>query len=261
MWKKVLIVVGVVCVLLIFQSRNPNIERHVRGAVGNVINPIIYNIDRVKSFASSLVNNYIYLVDVQGENRQLREEMRLMMLTNVRLRQQIIANDQVSLLGFFRDSSLEYTPAKIISRNLYGFSSYYLLNKGSSDGIEVNDIVVDVSGLVGKVVETYRSSSRISSILESDTYVSVRNERSGVLGMIHGDSKGSLLVEYYDIMANPEVGDLLVTSGLGGIYFSGIPVAEITEVHPAKSGLFRYFSMRYIADLNRVDYVLIIKGN
>ena len=260
MWKKLLIAVSIVIVLLVIQSRNTEMDRHIKGVFGNIANPIIYNIDRVKSMVSSSVSNYIYLVDVQNENRQIREEMRLMMLENVQLRQQISANDQVRLLGFLNNSYLEYLPSKVISRNLFGFSSYYLVDKGSSDGIAINDIVVDVNGLVGKVVETYYSSSRVDSILESNTYVSVRNDRSGVLGMLHGDSKGALLVEYYDTMATPEQGDILVTSGLGGIYFSGIPVAEIEDVYPPSSGLFRSFSMNYLADLNRVDYVLIIKG-
>ena len=106
-----------------------------------------------------------------------------------------------------------------------------MIDKGSADGLEVGQAVLDAHGLFGQIVEVGSSTSRVLLIIDKDHAVPVQVNRSGARSIAGGTgSKDSLVLENVPVSMDIMTGDLLETSGLGGRFPVGYPVAEVTSV-------------------------------
>lgn len=134
-----------------------------------------------------------------------------------------------------------------------------VIGKGRDDGLAVGDAVIDSSGLFGQIIEVGAMSSRILLVTDRDHATPVQVNRTGtrlVLGGT-GDS-ASLVLENVPISTDIQIGDLLETSGLGGRFPPGYPVATVSEVAAEKA--MRYVAVTAVptAKLNRSGHVLVL---
>ena len=134
-----------------------------------------------------------------------------------------------------------------------------MIGKGRDDGLAVGDAVIDSSGLFGQIIEVGAMSSRILLVTDRDHATPVQVNRTGtrlVLGGT-GDS-ASLVLENVPISTDIQIGDLLETSGLGGRFPPGYPVATVSEV--AAENAMRYVAVTAVptAKLNRSGHVLVL---
>ena len=114
-----------------------------------------------------------------------------------------------------------------------------VLNKGTRDGVFVGQPLIDADGLMGQVVEVSDGSSRALLITDVTHSVPVQVNRNGVRAIVEGTGRlSSLEVRHVSATTDIETGDLLVTSGLGGRFPEGYPVAVVTEVQRDAGELF-----------------------
>jgi len=134
-----------------------------------------------------------------------------------------------------------------------------MINKGSADGIFQGQPVVDSGGLVGQITQPGLFHSKVSLITQEDQAVPTQVARSGLRAVVYGGGPGRpLRVLYLDRNADVRAGDLLVTSGLGGRYPPGYPVARITAVERNLAEAFMTIAAEPASHLGRDREVLLL---
>lgn len=258
--KKYFAVLFFLLVLILFQLKVPDTERVFRGIVGNVVNPVIYYTEKTVTFFTKIYDNYIYLAEVKKKNIRLRERINQLSLENSLLKERLSEYGRLKkLLNFKQAYDFETIAGNVIGRNIDGFLKYIIIDLGKKNDIKINDPVISYDGLVGKVVNVYRNSARVSVILNVNSYVSVMNFNTRTVGIMGGDGKGGLVVDYYDKLDKVSDGDLFITSGLGGLYPKGIPVGKFVKSESSVNGIFQKIYLEQKVNFYKLENVLIIK--
>jgi len=157
---------------------------------------------------------------------------------------------------------LEKTELMIATVLRYGnspFENYAVINKGTLDGIRPNSPVIDPVGIFGLVTQAAALSSRVRLLTDPNLSIPVRIERTGQRAITQGLGHGRLAVRFIRKGADIQVGDLLVTSGLGNIYPPGYPVARIHAIDARKGAVFLHIIAQPTSQLYNNDEVLILK--
>ncbi len=153
---------------------------------------------------------------------------------------------------------------KILVAELIGvdpdpYTHHIILNKGSSHGVFVGQPILDAQGLMGQVIEVHPYTSRVLLVADSNHAIPVQVSRNGVRAIAVGSGKlDELALIYVPDTADIKVGDQLVSSGLGGRYPKGYPVAEVIEVEHDPGQPFAFVMARPAAYLDRSRYVLLV---
>ena len=134
-----------------------------------------------------------------------------------------------------------------------------VLNKGEADGVTVGQPLIDADGLMGQIVEVSALTSRALLITDATHSIPVQVNRNGVRAIAEGTgSLGALEVRQVSATTDIEVGDLLETSGLGGRFPGGYPVAVVTEIERDPGKMFAHVVARPSAALDRSRHVLLV---
>lgn len=258
-WKKVAAVFAVLLVLIILQARNPDIKGPFQGILGNFVNPFVYYTDKTFDFFGGVWNSYISLVNVHEENEELRAENGRLKLDNSLLVEKVSEYERLKKLLNFREfSKLDSIACNVIGRNITGYLKYIIIDRGSRDGVKRKDPVISYSGLVGMVSEVYADTAKVEVVLNPGSNVSVMNSRTRTVGIVRGDGRGKMAVDFYDRLDDVKPEDILITSGLGGVYPKGIIVGQVDTVEDAVMGLFKNLTLTSNVDFYKLENVLVV---
>jgi rod shape-determining protein MreC len=170
---------------------------------------------------------------LEAENRRLRANARDLELRAMRY--EALAQENGELRGL-REAlppvADRWLPAEIVNVQLSSLRQRLLLNRGVANGVFKGQAVLDDKGLIGQTTHVGPWSAEVILITDPEHAVPVRVERTGLrtIAVGAGDTT-SLALPYLPGNADIKSGDLLVTSGLGGVFPEGYPVARVTEVH------------------------------
>lgn len=169
---------------------------------------------------------------------------------NVRLRELLAAAPQ---------EVEKVTLAALVAVNLERGSESVLVDKGSADGISVGQSVIDAGGIVGQITKVSLFTSKVSLISQEDQAVPTQVARSGIRAVVYGGGANRpLRVMYLDRNADIRPDDVLVTSGLGGRYPPGYPVAKVSAVQRNISESFMTIAAEPLSRLGNDREVLIL---
>jgi len=176
------------------------------------------------------------MASLQTENRELRQ-----------------------LLDAVQQAELVYIAADLVRVDLDPFTHRVVINRGREAGVRRGQAVVDAAGVLGQVSQVTASSAFVTLISDPDHALPVRDNRSGLRSIAYGTGDpGGLLLPDVPRNADVQVGDLLVTSGLGERFPSGLVVGEVTEVQRDPGSNFARVLARPAAALDRVATVLVV---
>lgn len=229
-------------------------------AVENVVSyPFKYifnSIDNVNKLNSTLDENEILSSNIDKIDYLISE--------NLELKRQLEAlKEELAITNTLAD--YEYIYATVISRNVGYWYNNITINKGSNDGITNDMIVVNSKGLIGRVYSTSSNNSLVRLITTSDTNnkisVSISHGGNYVYGLINKYNYNKNLLEVEGI-SNTElvsVGDYVFTSGLGGVYPSGILVGIVDSIATDSYDLAKIINVKTAADFTDINYVAVLK--
>jgi rod shape-determining protein MreC len=169
------------------------------------------------------------------------------------------------LLGLAeKRSDFDFEQAEITQRSTSSWERTVTLNKGSKDGVETDDCVVDEYGnLMGIVTQVDYNSCVMATIVDAEVELGGRVARTDESAILEGDFtlmlEGKLKLSYLTEDSQLISGDQITTSGLGQVYPAGLVVGTIESIHTEANGLDRYAVVRPAADLDGQRYVFIIK--
>jgi len=193
------------------------------------------------------------------ENRELRNQLLIANARLTRLQTAALDNAQLrELLNVAERSGLDVQLAPILDIDLDPVRQRLVLAAGSRDGVHIGQAVIDSGGLMGQVIATTGSNATVLLLTDPDHAVPVTVARNGVRLIVYG--RGDTL-ELRDIplSAGVEVGDEIVTSGLGGRFPAGFPVGKITALRPDDSHAFLVGELKPAAQLDRGRDVLLLR--
>ena len=149
--------------------------------------------------------------------------------------------------------------AEIFDSNIEGYRETILINKGLSDGVYQHQAVIDPFGLVGQVTEVFEHQARVMLISDGRSRVPVYVERTQQRALLSGMAERSALtVENIRLDSDIQIGDRLVSSGLGGVFPRGYPVAEVVDVSRDQRNSFLQIELKSLAHLSSMLEVLLL---
>ncbi|MEL4893328.1 rod shape-determining protein MreC [Xanthomonas protegens] len=193
------------------------------------------------------------------ENRALRNELLIAKARLTRLQTAALDNAQLrELLGVAERRGLDVQLAPILDIDLDPTRQRLVLDAGSRDGVHVGQAVIDAGGLMGQVIAVTPLHSTVLLLTDPDHAVPVTVARNGVRLIVYGRG-GSLELRDIPLSAGVEVGDEIVTSGLGGRFPAGFPVGTISALRPDDTHAFLVGELKPAAKLDRGRDVLLLR--
>ncbi len=140
------------------------------------------------------------------------------------------------------------------------FTRKMILDKGANSGIGVGSPVMDERGILGQVTRVHPLVSEITLVTDREHSIPVLNTRTGARGVAFGESGGAPLLElrYMATNADIEVGDILTTSGVDGVYPPGIPVAKVVKVERQADSVFARILCESLARVQGARHVMVL---
>ncbi|MCW5875856.1 MAG: rod shape-determining protein MreC [Anaerolineales bacterium] len=197
---------------------------------------------------------------LRQENAELRSENATLQTQIIALQQQVAEIELLSALLDFARARPEnaYQAAGVIGRDPSPFLHYIIINRGSDDGIRRGMPVVAQQGLVGRVAQVTANASRVELITDPGSLVSIQTQPSEVDGVVSGSITGALSIDLIPLDAAMQAGDLVFTSGIGGLYPSDIFIGQVSNVRQEAQALFQVASVQPVVDFTRLEIVLVI---
>jgi len=253
---KILRYLAVLAVISFLFYNSRTITSPLRVKLSLLLSP---SLDNLHSLASS-VKGILPFASLREENRILAEradllerrleEARILSNENNRLRE---------LLEFSRSAPYSSIPAQVIGRDPSNWSNSLIINKGIFQGIKQNSAILSTKGLVGRVLELGRNSSKVLLITDPNSKVGVIIERNRQGGILIGRPDGRCKMIYIGLDSDVYPGDKVITAGLGSIYPKDVMVGEVMTVDKEPGRLYKYAIIKTAQDLSKLEEVLCIK--
>jgi rod shape-determining protein MreC len=224
---------GVLAVAIMYLDQRAHYLEPVRYVLQSAVYPIQLAVNSPPSAWRWLKESVQTRESLRAENERLRARQRDLELLSMRY--EALAHENGELRGL-KDAlppvADRWLAAEIINIQLSGLRQRLLINRGATNGVFKGQAVLDDRGLIGQTTHVGPWSAEVILITDPEHAVPVRVERTGLRTIAVGGGDGSSLALPY-LPANADVrnGDLLLTSGLGGVFPEGYPVAHVTEVH------------------------------
>ncbi len=205
-------------------------------------------------------NGYIWLRGAREENERLRERVRQLSLREDTVAQIEAENARLRQLMTYKEArSFTTLGSRIVGRAPNYLASVVYIDRGSNDGIRVDHAVLADNGVFGRVVLVTPHTSHVQLITNADAAVGAMVERTRSPGVLTGTGNPVLDLNYINNTEQVEVNDLIVTSGLDGVFPKGLPLGRVVESRKGNS-VFRVVRVTPLADLIHVEEVLILIG-
>lgn len=256
-----LILLSVISVVLIYVDYRNDTLSVFRSALGTTI------VEPVK-FVATLPSNFIRSIQslstsrsiLQTENERLRNEKQNLEAKLLRLDGLQAENQRLrDLLNSTENLQLESTIAEIIAIDLDPFKQVITLNKGSRDGVQISQAIIDAFGVMGQIINTTANTASILLISDPSHSLPVEIQRNGLRTLVNGTGTADELeLMHIPTNADIQVGDVVITSGFGGIFPKNYPVGTIIDIQTETGQHFMQVKAKPAAQLNRSREVLIL---
>lgn len=247
--------------LLVLDAKSGALEV-VRQMIGSGLYPL-QQIASVPFQASKDIQSYFNDLDeLRSENLTLKKQQLAMSKELANLRTLKTENEKLRKLTEIGDTlKVERTfLTEVISDTADPFSRRIVVNKGAIHGVSDGMPVIDELGLIGQVTRAYPSRSEISLVTDKDQIIPVESLRNGLRSVAYGGLDGGLMeLRFMSATADIENGDLLVTSGLDGLYPRGIPVARVIRVEKSSRYAFASIFCEPLAGVDSNRFLLILE--
>jgi rod shape-determining protein MreC len=240
-------------------------------AISGYLTPIFsVSVSPLISAQSWISERYLAFSDFFGSPRDmatLREENIVLRNEVAQLQSEIIALQEnlaqaeilYTLLDFARNNpDHEYVAATVIGREISPYLQYIIIDKGSNNGIRYGMPVVTQQGLVGRIDAVISDAARIQLITDAGSVVNVRLKNANVEGQVSGSITGEVSLDMVPIDSQVDLGEVILTSGLGGTYPPNIFVGQVLSMQSRQNALFQTGSVQPIVDFSVLSAVLVI---
>ncbi|MBR5808726.1 MAG: rod shape-determining protein MreC [Clostridia bacterium] len=260
---KIITIVIVSCAVLsgmAYFGNNP-VQRALYTVISPVFNAAYGIVTPVRKFVTNIKESGNY----EKEIKSLKEQVNALSIENKTREDYINENKRLKELLDLKDNTMaayNTITARVVSYEPNSWYDTVMLGKGTKDGISVDDIVITSLGVVGRVTDCGGNWSKVSTIINSANSVGVKLSRTGDVGVLSGDASlaqdKNAKLEYLSNDKNLIKGDILVTSGLGGVYPADLIIGKIINIKSDSAGNLDYGVVEPSVDFSSLYEVLVI---
>lgn len=202
---------------------------------------------------------YFHLIKVREENAQLKASVDALKLENSRYREMLSDYRRFEeLLQFKESSDRPSLAARVIGLDPTGWFKSVIIDKGEKQGVKLDMSVVNADGIIGRVVSVSQNYSKVLLIIDQNSAVDCLVQRSRERGIAVGLSTNICKLNYVQESGDVVVGDIIVSSGLAGVFPKGLPVGEVLDIKDVPGELFKDINIKPAVDFSRLEAVLLI---
>jgi rod shape-determining protein MreC len=231
--------------------------------VDALVTEIVSPFQKVSTFLIKTVHgvfqNYVVLVHLQRENLLLKQKIAELERENHQMKEMAYANERFQRLLQFRE---KISPPVIVAEVIGGDPSSWFksitLNKGEKEGIRKGMVVIAPEGVVGQILKTAPYHSTVLLITDYSSAIDAIVQRTRAKAIVEGRGENRCQLKYLLRSEDVIVGDVAITSGLGGNFPKGLMVGEIRKVEKKEHGIFQYAELIPSVDLTKLEEVLVI---
>jgi len=202
--------------------------------------------------------HYVGLRGARAQNDVLQKRVEQLTLREDTLRQVEVENTRLrELLGLKQTVPLETVAARVVGRVPDYLANVVYIDRGTDDGVKVNTPVLAATAVVGRTILVSRFNSQVQLITNNDASLGVMIERTRSPGVLTGSGQPVLNLDYIANSEQVEIDDIVVTSGLDGLFPKGLRVGKVVQSQKGKAA-FRVIRVEPFADLLRLEEVLVL---
>lgn len=251
-----------VFVALIFYSLNIPRNREanvIERIVIGVFAPILKPAAQVSGFFEDAWDGYISLVNVKRENIRLHDEIKELNARIVAGNEALKSNQRLeSLLGMKDKVKVPTLSASVVGEDVSSWFRTVVIDRGSSSGVRDGMAVVAADGVVGQIIKVAPSTSRVLLFTDHASGIAATIQRSRARGVVKGKEGGLCSMEFTTRDEDVKVGDLVISSGVGGVFLKGLPIGEVTMVKRGEYGIFQTVTIRPAVNMAHLEEVLVV---
>ena len=257
-----IVITIIVLVLLVFLSnvRTGSLS-YIENVLSSIVMPIQNGYTYLKNKISGNSSFFANMEELKNENEELRNNNSDL---SQKLRELEIIKAENETLKEYLGLTQKYTdyetvPAYIISKDISNYSSTFVINIGNRENIKENMTVISDEGLVGYIISVTENTAKVQTIIDPSSSVTASLAHTDDSIVCKGSlNSGLLKATYIPTGADISEGDLIETSGMGGIYPKGITIGKVKSIENTLNILDRYAWIEPAVDFNKVETVLVI---
>ena len=253
---------GGILAALIFYSLNIPHKRSanfVERGVMMALSPVMKPAARMSGFFEDAWDNYFNLVGVRQENLRMRDEVKGLNARIVAAGETALANQRLQKLLDMKNSiTIPTLSASVIGEDVSSWFRTLVIDRGSSDGIAEGMEAVAADGVVGQIVKVSPTTSRVLLLTDHASGISATIQRSRARGVVKGKAEGLCSLEFTTREEDVKVGDMVITSGIGGVFLKGVPIGEVTMVKRGEYGIFQTVTIRPLVNIPHLEEILVV---
>jgi len=255
------VVLAIVITTVWFREGDRGPVHRLRGAVHAVAAPA----SAVGEFVTRPARNLFAWGSDLGVSRSQLETLRVQ---NDELRQRVsdleearLENERLKgLVDFVQASKTQAVGARVIGRPTNSWEGVITIDRGTDDGVEAGMPVVGPAGLLGQTVDVTSHSARVRLITDPESGVASKLQSTRTEGIVRGSIEVKLTLEFVSTEATVRAGDVVITSGIGGVYPKGLIIGEVTEVRKTPADLYQNIELAPTGRLAGLEEVLVLVG-
>src|SRR5437870_5056352 len=260
-WVSTLVVVGLAVAFL-----SPGPLHNLEGLAATALGPLQMGVTGTVDEAASVVSTVQRVRDLAGQNADYKDQIDQLNSQLVRMRELEVENADLRQLLLMKERTGPgaYLPVQVIARDDSPYVQAVTIDHGAADGIKPDAVVITHQGLVGRVEKVNPTTSKVRLINDLNSSVSVRMQTEArTTGVLRGQSQGNMMVVAYIPQTDAiSPGDIVETSGLGGIYPDGLLVGRVARVERKDADPFQAAVIESAVAMDKLErlYVLADSG-
>lgn len=256
------VILCVVSVLLFTFSCRENgtgVLTSTRGVFSAITLPVRYLGAAVSAPFQGLGNVFSNLTASQETLTQLKEENADLTSQNAQLKESELTAERLeALLQLKSTYNLQSTAARVVAGSSDSWTSTVTIDKGTSSGLSVGMPVMNSSGVIGQIMQCGPSTSVVRLVTDENSGISAMLQTSRAQGELVGSADGTVKLTLIAVEKTVSVGDVVITSGLGGVYPKGLPLGTVTSVSKSSSLLYYDITVKTYATAENNEEVIVI---
>ncbi len=203
--------------------------------------------------------SYLALIDLREENEQLRNEVAVLEEENLQYREALVASGNLNRIAAMRDEfEIPMLPSEIVGLDVSPWFRSVLVDRGALHGVQAGNPVITHEGVVGLVTTTSANAAKTMLLLDQQSSIDSVVQRSRSRGVVRGRGIDRLEFEFVVRGGDVKPGDVVITSGLGGVYPKGLRVGEVIEVSDPGGSLMQIATLEPAVDFGRLEQVFVM---
>lgn len=209
---------------------------------------------------SGVWSGYMFLAGTKIENDELKKKITDLENENTSLKEELRLSSRLQEMADFKKTlPYETIIAGMAGYNMELWARTVTIDKGKADLIEKDRAVISPLGVVGRIIHVNNHTARVLLNTDLRSNIDVLVERTRVKGVIEGDGANGLVLKYIRQADDVALGDVIITSGISGVFPKGLVVGTVKEIKKGQDNFFSHIAVTPRADVMRIEEVMVLK--